>query len=240
MRAKTTARLHIASPRLNELNILDCLVADPKITQAEIGRRCGLSVAMVNNYMKELCSAGLLEYHRKSTKSVTYHVTLAGTLQIRALEQEFLDDMVSLFNEALRRIGALIAAQSKAPLQRVVLYGLGDPAVLVFHALEARNIQIVGVCDDDPARIGREWHGREVSNPSQIRYMAPDAVILCDRNRSDEMYRGLRYLQDRGIALIRLDGRAAPASAQPMLLAGSGVPHAGEAPSRNTASRTGG
>ncbi len=217
-------RLHIAAPRLNELHILGCLAAEPNTTQAQIARRCRLSVAMVNNYMKDLCAAGLLEYRRKSSRKVTYHVTPAGLLRAQAIEQEFLEEMLTLFTEAKRLILDLVVAQVSALPHRVVLYGLGDIAVLAFHALESHEIQIVGVCDDDPTKIGREWCGREVSNPSQIRYMAPDAVIICDRARAEEMFRGLRYLQERGIKLVRLDRHigAGGAPAQRMLIAGAG------------------
>ena len=211
--------LHIASPRLNELNLLSCIAANPHVTQAELSRRCGLSVAMVNNYMKVLSDSGLLEYHRRSSKSVSYHLTPAGTVQMGAIGQELLEEMVKLFGKAKERVLSLMLSQLGSA-RRVVLYGTGDLAVIVFHALESRQIRVVGVCEDDPNKIGLEWCGREISNPSQIRYLAPDAVILCDRERTEQIYRGLRYLQDRGIDLIRLDGataREANANAQPVL-----------------------
>lgn len=200
--------LHIASPRLNELKLLSCIAANPHVTQAELSRRCGLSVAMVNNYMKVLSDSGLLEYHRRSSKSVSYHLTPAGTVQMGAIGQELLEEMVKLFGKAKERVLSLMLSQLGSA-RRVVLYGTGDLAVIVFHALESREIRVVGVCEDDPAKIGLDWCGREISNPAQIRYLAPDAVVLCDRERTEEVYRSLRYLQDRGIGLIRLDGATA-------------------------------
>jgi predicted transcriptional regulator len=207
MRNKTQDRLHVASPRLNQMNLLHCLASDPDITQAELARRCGLSVAMVNNYMKDLCSAGLLVYHRKSSKNISYHLTAAGSMRLEAIGQELLQEMLGFFALAKERIWNLVLSQLPPGPLRVVLYGLDDLAIIAFHALDSRNVRIVGVCDDDPGRIGLEWCGREVSNPSQIRYMAPDAVVICNRVRTEEIYRGLRYLQDRGIRLVRLDAR---------------------------------
>jgi len=210
MRNKTQDKLHVASPRLNELKLLHCVASDPHITQAVLARRCGLSVAMVNNYMKDLCADGLLEYHRKSSKNVSYHLTAAGSGRVETIGQELLQEMLDFFAMAKERIRNLVLSQLPPGPLRVVLYGLDDVAVIAFHALDSLNVRIVGVCDDDPERIGREWCGREVSNPSQIRYMAPDAVVICNRERTDEIYRGLRYLQDRGIRLVRLDARAMP------------------------------
>ncbi|MBP1601750.1 MAG: putative transcriptional regulator [Acidobacteria bacterium] len=207
MRNKTQHRLHLAAPRLNEMKLLQCLASDPDITQAELARRCGLSVAMVNNYMKDLCAAGLLVYHRKSSKNISYHLTTAGSMRAEEIGQELLQEMVESFAMAKERIRNLILSQVPPGPLRVVLYGLDDLAVIAFHALDCRDLRIVGVCDDDPGRIGREWCGREVSNPSQIRYLAPDAVVICDRARTEEIYRSLRYLHERGIRLVRLDAR---------------------------------
>jgi len=207
MRTRTLEKLHIASPRLNELNLLGRIGANPRITQAELARQCDLSVAMVNNYMKTLSDSGFLEYRRKSSKSVSYHVTPAGTMRMEAIGQDLLLEMIGLFGKAKERVMDLILSRLGSA-KRVVLYGTGDLAVIAFHALESRGIRVIGVCEDDPAKIGLEWCGREISNASQIRYLEPDAVVLCDRERTEEIYRGLRYLEERGICLIRLDGSA--------------------------------
>ncbi len=159
MRNKTQHRLHLAAPRLNEMKLLQCLASDPNITQAELARRCGLSVAMVNNYMKDLCAAGLLVYHRKSSKNISYHLTTAGSMRAEEIGQELLQEMVESFAMAKERIRNLILSQVPPGPLRVVLYGLDDLAVIAFHALDCRDLRIVGVCDDDPGknRPGMVW-----------------------------------------------------------------------------------
>jgi predicted transcriptional regulator len=206
MRTKTADTFYIRAPRLNQLNILQQLSSDPHLTQAVLARRCNLSVAMVNNYIKELCAQGLLEYRRKSSKSVSYHVTSSGEAYIDSYRQELIQEMVELFADAKARIQELVIGPSPGGLRRVVLFGSGHVAELTFHALESAGLTVVGVCADDPMLYGREWCGRAVLNSSQIRYMAPDAVIIADFARTDEICRSLNYLVERGIRLIRLDG----------------------------------
>lgn len=210
MRTKTPDTFFIRAPRLNQLNILQQLASDSHLTQAELGRLCNLSVAMVNNYMKELCALGLLEYHRKSSKSVSYHLTSSGESYIDSHRQELIQEMVELFADAKARIRELVIGPCSGGLRRVVLFGSGHLAELTFHALDSAGFSVIGVCADDPVLLGREWCGREVMNPTQIRYMAPDAVIIADLGRTDEICRGLSYLTERGIRLIRLDGATAP------------------------------
>jgi hypothetical protein len=161
---------------------------------------------MVNNYMKELCSIGLLEYHRKSSKSVTYHLTAAGRQQVQTLQCELLDEMVGLFAEAKERVRNRILSRSTDSVRRVILVGSGHLAELAYLALEKAGISVLGICDDDLARSGHECCGRELIHSSQIRYLAPDAVIIAAPARGGELYRDLSFLPDRGIQIITLDG----------------------------------
>jgi predicted transcriptional regulator len=221
MQTKFPQTLFIPAPKLNKLHIMQEIAADAHITQAELAQRCSLSVAMVNNYMRELCSSALLEYRRKSSKCISYHLTQSGREAVGATRDELLQELVGLFGAAKERIRNLILARSGGEIHRAVLYGCGDLAELVYHALESAGLDVVGVCDDDPARNGRSWCGREVHNPSQIRFMAPDAVIVADPFRSEEICSGLTYLPERGIRVIRLDAPGAcPPQETAMALAG--------------------
>jgi len=209
MQMKDLESLYLQSPRLNQLNILREVAANAHITQAELANRCSLSVAMVNNYMKELCGSGLLEYHRKTVKSVTYHLTPSGTRHLETLQGKLIDEMVIMFVAAKEQIRNRIVSQTKSALHRVVLFGSGHLAQLAFHALELAGTNILGVCDDNTQMIGRDFCGREVLSPTQIRFLAPDAVVVADSLRTEEICRNLEFIIDRGISLIRVDGFSA-------------------------------
>lgn len=213
MRVKASSSLYIPAPKLNELRILKEIATDPGITQAELARRCALSVAMVNNYMKELGDRGFLEYRRKNSKMISYHVTAAGKEAADATRTELLVELIKLLADAKEQVKEIILHQTHKDLQRVVLYGSGILAELAFHALEAARVSVIGVCSDDPAEIGQEWCGRERINPSQIRYMAPDAVVIALLDRSDDVFLRLTHLHQHGIELIRLDGRTSDVEA---------------------------
>jgi predicted transcriptional regulator len=206
MQIKGLQSLYLQSPKLNQLNILREIGANARITQAELATRCSLSVAMVNNYMKELCGTGLMEYHRKTTKSVTYHLTAAGIQSLNSLQLELIDEMVGMFVAAKEQIKARIMSQAQGSLDRVILFGSGHLAQLTFHALERAGVNILGVCDDNIEAIGNDFCGRAVMSTSQIRFLAPDAVIVAESGRTEEICKNLSSLSDRGIRLIRLDG----------------------------------
>ncbi|NLT68741.1 MAG: winged helix-turn-helix transcriptional regulator [Acidobacteria bacterium] len=206
MPTKEAPSLYLQSPRLNQLNILREIAANPTITQAELARLCLLSVAMVNNYMKELCCSGLIEYRRKTTKSVTYHLTSSGADHLKRLQSDLIDEMVNMFVTAKEQIRARIMSQAPSGFQRVLLYGSGHLAQIVFHALEVAGVKILGICDYDIEKIGSDFCGRVVLSPSQIRFLDPDAVIIADPARTSAVCRKLELDCGQRIGIIRLDG----------------------------------
>ncbi len=212
MQKRDLPSLYIQSPKLNQMNILREVSADAHITQAELATRCSLSVAMVNNYMKELCRIGLMEYHRRTIKSVTYHLTPAGSAHLEALHRELMREMVDMYVASKKKVLAHITNQAPTVMRRVVLFGSGPMAQLAFHALEMSNVNILGVCDDDIDLIGSDLCGREIMGFSQMRFLSPDAVVVTRAPDTEEASRGLDSLADLDIKVIRLDRGAVAGS----------------------------
>ena len=215
MAKRASENLYIRSPKRNLLSILNALSSNPNLTQASLAERCDLSVAMVNNYLKELDSAGVIEYRRKSLRVISYHLTQAGKRKLTEVQQDLLGEMIGFYSETKSWLLNSIVEQAGS-LQRVLLFGTGELCELALHALESEGIKVMGICDEAPDRIGQEWCGREILNPAQIRYIAPDAVVIVDVGRTDEIYANQQHLLSSGIALVRLDGNPseAPASTQ--------------------------
>ncbi len=205
MRTKVQGRLYSPAPKLNQLRILEQIGQNPEVTQSEMAQRCALSVAMVNNYMKDLADRGLLEYRKKSCKTISYHLTPAGREAVESIQNELLQELVELSADAREWVWGIILSQARHELRRAVLYGNGILGEIAFHALESSGARIVGVCGSDPGDVGKEWCGREMVSASQIRYLAPDAVVVALEEGSDGVCRGLTHLAQHGIDVIRID-----------------------------------
>jgi DNA-binding MarR family transcriptional regulator len=224
MRANTSNVLYVPAPRLNQLNLLLELASNASVTQAELSRRCGLSVAMVNNYMKELCRLGWLEYRRKSSKTVSYHLTASGLTQLASVQCELLQELARFFSEAKERIRDLIGRQS--PGRRFVLCGSGSLTELAYHALRASGLEVLAVCDDSSTNVDRGWTGVPAIIPEQIPDLRPDAVIVADDERAEAICRRLKDLPLGTIRLIRLDRVGlTPEHSHPALATAGNVPN---------------
>ena len=216
MRTKAPQDLYVPAPRLNQLHILQQIALDTNVTQAEMAERCALSVAMVNNYMKELSTRGYLEYHRKNSKSVSYHLTAAGREAVDATRDALLQELARRFRDAKEQVLETILSRHPNSPRRVVLYGTGALAEIALHALASANINIVAVCSGEPAEVGSEFCGRKIIDASQIRFLDPDAVVIALDPIPQEIASGLDQLRRTGEALIHLGIRIphAPAPAR--------------------------
>ena len=204
MRTRASDSLFIPAPRLNRINILNEVGTSANLSQAELARRCGLSVAMVNNYMKELAQSGLLQYNRHSSKTISYHLTDAGRTEVKSAHHMLLQQTIELYRKAKAQIRGLLLSEFGGRPCRVLLCGSGDLAELAFHALEATNARVIGICDEDPARTGRDWCGREVVGPAQFRYTSPDLVLVADQ-LPRQAHAGLNCFAEGGARLVFLD-----------------------------------
>ena len=215
MRTKIPQDLYIPAPRLNQLHILEQIASDTNITQAEMAERCSLSVAMINNYMKELSAQGYLEYRRKNSKSVSYHITPAGLEAVDATREALLHELARLFGDAKEHVLETVLSRHAGKPRRVILYGTGTLAEIAVHALNSANIGIIAVCSGEPGDIGLEWCGRKVIESSQIRYLDPDAVVIALETIPQEIKPDLEYLRRTGVELIHLGIRITNAPAPP-------------------------
>lgn len=210
MPVRDLQNLYLQSPRLNQLNILREIALNARITQAELAGRCSLSVAMVNNYMKDLCSHNLLRYHRKSIKNVSYHLTPSGERRLDLLQKERIGEMAQLFAEAKASILDRIRGCPGEVPRRVVLYGSGDLAQLAFLAMESSGFDVLCICDDGTSVRERQFCGRSIDQPARLHSIFPDAVIVTDEPGTKESAEILDSLEEKGVRLIRLDTSLAP------------------------------
>jgi len=206
MRTKEKDGLHLRSPRFNMLLLLHHLYGCPKLTQARLAALTGLSVAMVNNYLKEMCASGTIEYHRKSSRVVTYHLTQEGLQVLDRLRNEFTAATLRLYAEEKERMREKVLRVGGESLHEVILFGAGDRAEIAFHALEDAHLHVSAICDEDTARIGTEWCGRAILSCQQIRHLRPDAVVVAGAPRSETAARVLEGLAHEGVRLIHVNG----------------------------------
>jgi DNA-binding MarR family transcriptional regulator len=197
-------QFYVPSPKMNQHELLKHISGNPHITQAELARRCGLSVAMVNNYMKELEQAGMLEFERRSMKDVSYYLTADGQMQYEVVEKELICHLASEYDRIKHRVCDYIISQSKGALHRVVLLGHGSMTGLVQHALESAHIEVLGCCQNGETHPTEKSHGMWAIEPYELDFLAPDAIIVVDPPNESKILNTLPQMLASNTEIITL------------------------------------
>lgn len=83
---------------LKEFHVLSLIDGDPAISQHRLAGAVGLSPAMVNNYIKEFISRGLVEAQGDNNRSFRYYLTPKGLELKQSMMIDYLSEIQRLYS----------------------------------------------------------------------------------------------------------------------------------------------
>ena len=166
------------SQALKTLQVLDALSHESDLTQRSLSKRLGVSVSLVNLFLKRLAAKGSIKLTTFPPKRMKYLLTPEGLKEKARLTREFMGFSLHFYRDAranARRIFADLAADGG---RRMLFYGAEELAELAYLSLvEAPDgIELLGVVDEKTTR--KEFLSRPVLSFEQARRLSPDAVLV--------------------------------------------------------------
>lgn len=184
---------------LRELQILSEIEQNERVSQRGLARKTLVTSTMINNYITEMVSKGLLEVEGDTNRSFRYQLTDLGRSRKRELfflaSREIVQFYGLIKHEFKKRIEALAADG----IRRVVLFGAAETGELVCIAARGTALEILCAVDNDPAKWGRRLVDTEIRPPRVIRDLRPDAVLVTSFGYADEIYENIKSLEHEGI-----------------------------------------
>ncbi len=97
--------------------------AEGDLTQREIAKTLGISVASVNFALRMLAVKGFIKITRANPRRLKYHLTPRGLLQKSMLAYNFLKRQSSLYEEVRQHLLERLKELSRDGIKKVALYG---------------------------------------------------------------------------------------------------------------------
>ncbi len=181
-----------------ERRILDTLTSVesiPGLSQRILARRLGVALGTTNKLVQSLVEKKWVKLSHKSGRT-RYQLTSAGFAEKLRLQKfrhkETLDDYVEICN----RISASLETLSKAQ-RRLVFYGAGDVAQIVYTRVAHSEFELVGVVDDEKA--GEQFFEHKIAHPSELKdgnlnSVPFDVIIVASYNHADDIEENLRRM----------------------------------------------
>jgi DNA-binding MarR family transcriptional regulator len=186
------------SSALRELLILLEIERNNQVTQRALAKRVGLTVATVNEYIKELERKNLIEVigSRRRNK---YLLTPNGKARRSNLLSTYLIETQRLYLAAKEEFRARLIGFYDIGVRRIVLYGASPTAKIITDLAGEIGFEVVGIVDSDSEKHGVSFLGKIISSPSEISRMNPEGIVITSLTHKDEIYNKIKCLEEVGI-----------------------------------------
>lgn len=179
------------------LAILDSLARESGISQYELGKRLNLSGAMINQYLKQLQTDGLVDFLPINGKSYQYKLTPAGEQRRRKMFLDYSSETICLYTSIKDFILDHLKGLQQRGKMRLALFGASETCEVVLSALKESAFTVVLVVDNNKSKQGTLFSGHVVSSPHVLEQVDCDAVVITSFGRQDEIYEQLEPVAER-------------------------------------------
>ncbi len=169
------------------VSILENLHFDPEISQNELGKRSGLSSAMINNYLKELEEKGLIEPVPVDGKKFRYNLTEKGERVRRSMLGEYMAEIVQIYSALKNSIKDKLQKIISSGIREIIFWGASTTCEVVLSAVDPAELKVITLIDSDPKKHGTLLFGYVISPPEVLRYLKCRSILITSFARHEEI-----------------------------------------------------
>ncbi len=179
------------------LSLLDGVSINGDTSQSELGKKTGLSGAMVNSYLKQFQHDNLLILKPINGKNYTYELTPEGEKLRKNLLGEYCAEIVRIYTGFKDSVREKLLRLYTERITRIVLFGASETCEVVLSALQRTEFRILAIVDNDPDKQGEILQGMVVSPPDILQNIHFEAVIITTFAHQKEIQSQLEPLKDQ-------------------------------------------
>ena len=200
----TSQMFYRPTPARRELLALWLLAETKQISQHELGRRIGVSSAMAHNYVQALVDHGYVMTRGETNRTMRYLVTATGRTRLATLMRAYASEIARMYSIAKTEVEKRLHQLWQEGIHAVVVFGAAETGELIYSAVKATPMRIVGWVDNDVAKHRQRFGDLTVCAPDIIESCCPDAVLIASSGKTEDIHRQLRHLSKKGIAVVTL------------------------------------
>jgi DNA-binding MarR family transcriptional regulator len=151
--------------------ILEAIASGRPVTQRSLARQAGVALGLTNLLIRRLVGKGYVTLAKASSRHVRYMMTAQGWEALARATRDSLENTVRLYTATRDQIRMTLDTVSRqcpvdaAGQKRIIFYGATDVAEIAFVSLQATDLALVGVVDED--RTGR-FFALDIATPDRL------------------------------------------------------------------------
>ena len=186
------------------LTILGSIERSPSVSQSALAELAGISVAMINGYIRDMQECGLIKMTGSNHRRIRYHLTDQGRRMFSDLLRSYSTEVIQLYGIAKRGIEDKLRKFVEEGIRRIALFGAAETGEVVLAAAEGLPIEIVAVVDNDCSKQGGCLGSVRICHPDELAVMDLDAVVVSSFAHQEAIVSELAHLRERGTKIRTL------------------------------------
>ena len=180
---------HENSEDYRSLLLLDELSKNNDITQRALSRNLGVALGLVNSYIKNLVSRGLVTVSSIPRNRYKYFITPKGITEKTRLTYEHLRNYTNLYRVARHDFRRLFAELENSGFKRIVFCGSDEVSEIAFLSLKETGLELLCVLDDEKA--GQKFFGMEILGLKDASTLDAERFVITSFQRGEALRQGL-------------------------------------------------
>ena len=186
------------------LTILESIENNPRVSQASLATKVGISAAMANGYIKDMLGRGLIRMTGDNRRKIQYFLTPEGRKLLSEMLRSYSTEVIQLYGAAKKSIEEKLKRFLKEGISRVALFGAAETCEVVLAAAEKLPLAVVAVVDNDKSKHNKCLGAMSISPPEALESIEFDAVIITSFAQQDAILKDVSHLAKRGVKIKTL------------------------------------
>jgi len=171
------------------LLILDEISRNGEITQRDLSKKFGIALGLVNSYIKNLASRGLITVSNIPPRKYAYYLTPKGFIEKSRLAFSLLHNFTSLYRIARKDFQMLFHSLNTYNAKRLVFCGVDELAEIAYLTSQEFEIDIVAVVDVEMGN--KSFFNHTIRPLEDLKKIDYDRVLITSFLRGHELHSSL-------------------------------------------------
>ncbi len=161
---------------IRTLKILEEIEGNRAPSQRYLSGQLNISLGLVNSFLKRLAQKGYFKATTIPRNRVKYILTPKGALEKSRLTYAYVQHSFKYYRDARKKIRATLSRLEKNGTKRIVLYGSGELAEIVYLSLQETKIELAGIVDD--GQQSKTFFQYKIQSPDKLENIDFDKLLI--------------------------------------------------------------
>jgi DNA-binding MarR family transcriptional regulator len=188
-----SAQNHLFKPseRMRDLQFLEEIEQNPKISQRELSHKFGIALGVTNACIKRMARRGLIKLKGIPPRRIAYYLTPKGFTEKTKLTLSFFSYNIHHYVEMKKQISKKLLEMQQGGVKRVAFFGVSDEMEIAYITLQGSDMKLVGIADEDGSKQGTRFLGYKILNLGEVKGLSPDAILITSMKDQDSYIKSL-------------------------------------------------